>query len=137
MELTKKWRKRLTRLSIAAGLMGVSFTVGVAMTLFIAVRLLAPVAATGMMLGVVGMASAQAHATTNALYAGDSEMRLTVLRQLKGSLESQPSQTLDAAAANWILPALEQCQSDADPEVVALADELIDYVKENTVPSLQ
>ena len=114
--------------------MGISFAVGVAISLFIAVRLLAPIAVTGMTFGMVGLASSSANSTTSALYSGDSAMRLTVLTQLKQSFDSQPPQTFDATAANWILPAIKQCQTDTDPEVVALADELIEFINANTLP---
>ena len=136
-ESPKKWRKRLLRFTVTSSLMGVSFAVGVAITFFMAVRLLAPIAVTGMTFGLVGMASASANATTNALYSGDSEMRLAVLTQLKQSFVTQPPQSFDATVANWILPALKQCLTDADPEVVALAGELVDFITANTLPPLQ
>ena len=132
-EAPGKWRTRLLRLSITSTLMGISFAVGVAITAFIAVRLLFPIAATGMTMGLVGLSSASANATTSALYSGDSEMRLTVLTQLKQSFDTQPTQTFDTTTANWILPAIKQCQTDADPEVVILADELIEFINANTL----
>lgn len=137
IESPKRWRKRLLRFSMVSALMGVSFSIGVAITLFIAVHLLAPLALTGMTFGMVSLASANAHATTSALYSGDSEMRSTVLTQLKQSFESQPTQTFDTATADWILPAIKQCQSDPDPEVVALADELYEFISANTLPPPQ
>ena len=137
IEAPKKWRKRRLRLTITTILMGVSFAVGVAIKLFIAARLLTPIAVTGMKFGMVGLASASAHATTSALYSGDSEMRLNVLRQPKQSFDSQPPQTFDATAANWILHAIKLCQTDTDPEVVALADELIEFINANTLPPPQ
>lgn len=125
-----KWRRRLLRLGITSTLMGISFAVGVAITVFIAIRLLFPIAATGMTMGLVGLSSASANATTSALYSGDSEMRLTVLTQVKQAFDSQPAQTFDAQTAAWILPAIEQCKTDGDPEVVALAEELTSYVND-------
>lgn len=136
-ESPNKWRKRLLRFTITSTLMGVSFAVGVAITLIIAVRLLAPIAVTGMTLGMVGLASESVNATTSALYSGDSEMRLTVLTQLKQSFGTQPTQKFDTATANWILPAIKQCQTDADPVVVAIADELVAFINDNTLPSPQ
>lgn len=136
-EVPRNWRKRLTRWSITSLLMGMSFAAGVAVTAVIAVRLLFPIAATGMTLGLVGMAQAGAAATTNALYSGDSKTRMTVLTQLKQYLDAQPTQTFDAQTAAWILPALEQCRTDAEPEVVALADEIANYVKDKTSPPPQ
>ncbi|MDC0294824.1 hypothetical protein OAK98_05440, partial [Mariniblastus sp.] len=62
-EAPGKWRTRLLRLSITSTLMGISFAVGVAITAFIAVRLLFPIAATGMTMGLVGLSSASANAT--------------------------------------------------------------------------
>lgn len=132
-----RWRKRLLQLSIAFTLMGISFAVGVAITVLIAVRVLAPIAVTGMTIGMVGLASVSGHASTSALYSGDSEMRREVLTQLKEAFVTQPSQTIDDTTANWLLPAIEQCQMDNDPEVVALADELIEYINANTLPPSQ
>lgn len=60
IEAPKKWRKRLLRLTITTTLMGVSFAIGVAFTVFIAARLLAPIAVTGMTFGMVGLAFASA-----------------------------------------------------------------------------
>lgn len=134
IESPRKWRKRLLRFCITSSLMGISFALGVAITLFIAVRLLAPISVTGMTLGMLGLVSASANATTSALYSGDSEMRLTVLTQLKQSFDTQPPQAFDATAADWILPAIKQCQMDTDPAVVALADEIIEFINTNTLP---
>ncbi len=136
-EAPGKWRTRLLRLSITSTLMGISFAVGVAITAFIAVRLLFPIAATGMTMGLIGLSSASAHTTTSALYSGDSEMRLTVLTQLKQTFDTQPAQTFDAQTAGWLLPAIEQCKTDGDPDVVALAEELASYVNDKTSPPPQ
>ena len=59
-------------------------------------------------------------------------MRLTVLTQLKQSFDTQPSQKFDPQTADWILTAIEQCLNDVDPNVVALADELIVVININT-----
>ena len=99
---------------------------------FIAIRVL-----TGMMMAMIGMASASAQATTNALYSGDSATRLTVLTQLQQSFDAQPTMTFDYQTSAWILPAIEQCKKDVDPEVVSLADELAIYVKDKTQPPPQ
>ena len=135
--LAKKWRNRLLRFTITSFLMGVSFAVGMALALVIAVRLLAPIALAGMTFGMVGLAAASANSTTSALYSGDSEMRLTVLAQLKHSFGTPPTQKFDTATVNWILPAIKQCQTDADPVVVALADELVAFINDNTMSPLQ
>ena len=119
-----KWRWRLTRIVVVIVLMGASFAVGVTLTVVVAARILLPIAA----MGLAGLASAGANATISALYSGDSEMRLTVLTQLKQSFDTHPSQKFDPQTADWILPAIEQCLTDVDPNVVALADELIVYV---------
>ncbi len=126
-EVPKKWRRRFSRLAIVTLLMGASFAVGVTLTVVVAARILLPIAA----LGLVGLASAGAKATISALYSGDSEMRLTVLTQLKQSFDTQPSQKFDPQTADWILPAIEQCLTDVDPNVVALADELIVVININ------
>lgn len=132
-----KWRKRIWRLTISGTLMGISFAIGVAITAFIAFRLLLPIAATGMTMGMIGMASAGAHATTNALYSGDSATRLTVLTQLQQTFDAQPTMTLDHQTSEWLLPAIEQCRTDVDPEVVSLAEKLATYIKDNTQPAPQ
>jgi hypothetical protein len=129
-----KWRTRLWRLTITGTLMGISFAIGVAITAYIAFRLLLPIAATGITMGVVGMASANAHATTSALYTGDSATRLAVLTQLKQTFDAQPQMTFDTQTSAWILAAIEQCKKDADPEVVFLAKELATNVKDRTLP---
>ena len=135
--LPNKWRNRLLRFTITSSLMGVSFAVGMALALVIAVRLLAPIALAGMTFGMAGLAAANANSTTSALCSGNSEMRLTVLAQLKQSFGTSPRQKFDTATVNWILPALKQCQTDADPVVVALADELVAFINDNTMSPLQ
>ncbi|MDX1964603.1 MAG: hypothetical protein SFX18_15740 [Pirellulales bacterium] len=132
-----KWRKRIFRLTITGILMGISFAIGVAITAFIAFRLLLPIAATGMTMGMIGMAFVGSHATTNALYSGDSATRLTVLTQLQQTFDAQPTVTFDHQTSEWILPAIEQCRTDADPEVVSLAEKLATYIKDNTQPAPQ
>jgi hypothetical protein len=126
-----KWRKRRWRLIIFGILM--SFAVGVATTAYISVRLIS-FAATGMAMALVGLASASMDATVNALYTGDSATRLTVLTELKKSLESQTPQPIDPQLSAWILPAIELCRTDADPVVVDVATELADYIYSNTTP---
>ena len=138
-ETRGSWRTRLVRLSITIALMGISFAVGVAITASITPRVVElPITAMGAHMGtLVGMASASANATTSALYSGDSEMRLTVLTQLKQTFDTQPVQTFDVQTTAWILPAIEQCKTDGDPEVAALAEELASYVNDKTSPPPQ
>jgi hypothetical protein len=124
-----KWRKRVWRFTIASTLMGILLAIGAAIMGFIAIRVLA-----GMMMAMTGMASASAQATTNALYSGDSATRLTVLTQLQQTFDTQPTITFEHQTSAWILPAIEQCKKDVDPEVVSLAEELAIYVKEKTQP---
>ena len=80
---------------------------------------------------------AKKNATTNALYSGDSATRLTVLTQIQQEVDTQPTITLDHQTSAWILPAIEQCRKDVDPEVVSLAEELAICIKEKTQPPLQ
>ena len=87
--------------------------------------------------GLAGLVSAGVNATANALYTGDSETRLTVLTQLKQSFDAQAPQPIDPQLAAWILPAIEQCRTDSDPEVVALAGELADHITDKTSPPTQ
>jgi hypothetical protein len=126
-----KWRKRRWRLIIFGTLM--SFAVGVATTAYISIRLIS-FAATGMATVLVGLASASMNATVNALHTGDSATRLTVLTELKKSLKSQIPQPIDLQLSALILPAIEQCRTDADPVVVDVATELADYISSNTTP---
>lgn len=125
----KKWRKRVWRLTIISTLFGILLAIGAAIMGFIAIRVL-----TGMMMATIGMASASAQATTNALYSGDSATRLTVLTQIRQTFDAQPTVTLDHQTSAWILPAIEQCKKDVDPAVVSLAEELAIYVKDKTQP---
>lgn len=128
-----KWRKFLWRFAITGTLMGISLAAGVVITAVMALQLLLPIAVGGL----IGVASAGAQATLNALYSGDSEARLIVLTQLKQTFDQQTSTPLDESTAVWILPAIEHCKSDADPSVIALAEELLSDIKlrtESTVP---
>jgi hypothetical protein len=122
-----KWRKRIWRLTIISTLIGILFAVGAAIVGFLAIRVV-----TGMMMGMIGMASASTLATTNGLYYGDSATRLTVLTQLKHAFDEQPTMTFDVPTAEWILPAVDHCKTDIDLEVVALAEELASYINERT-----
>jgi hypothetical protein len=99
---------------------------------FIAIRVLV-----AMMMAMIGIASASAQATTNSLYSGDSATRLTVLTQLQQTFDAQPTITFDHQTSAWILPAIQQCETDMDPEVVSLAKKLTIYVKDKTQPSPQ
>ncbi len=112
-------------LTITSTLMGLSFAAGVAITAVCAIRFLFLIA----MMGVLGMASV--HATTNALNSGDSATRLTVLTQLKQMCDAQPAMAFDVQTAAWMVPAIEQCKTDSDPEVVALAEGLASNIKDN------
>lgn len=126
-------RGRLRRWLFTGLLMGMSFSVGVAVTIFIAVRVLFPIAATGMTLGMVAIVQAQSAAGLNVLYAGDSSARKTVLTQLKESFDAQPKQSFGDDVADLILPALKACRSDGDHDVVELADGLVKFIEDNTV----
>lgn len=128
------WRRRVWRIAVTGVLMGTSFAAGVLLTGYIAARLLVPIAAVSLTTGLLGMASASAQATIDALYSGDSGTRLAVLTQLKESFESHPPESFDPATAGWILPAIEQCRTDSDPGVVALAEELIEFIHTHRIP---
>ncbi len=130
-----KWRKRLWRLTIANTLMGISFAIGVAITAFIAFRLLLPIAATGMTMGMIGMAFCWGTCHDQCLVFRGLATRLTVLTQLQQTFDAQPTMTFDEQTSAWILPAIEQCKTDVDPEVISLAEKLATYVKDNTQQS--
>lgn len=138
-ETRGSWRTRLVRLSITIALMGISFAVGVAITASITPRVVElPITAMGAHMGtLVGMASASANATTSALYSGDSAMRLSVLTQIKAQFDSEPTQSFDPQTAAWIVPAIAQCKTDEDPDVVSLAEDLVSFVKDRTSPPVQ
>ena len=130
-EDSNKWRRRSTRFAVVTLLMGASFVVGVTLTA-VGVTLTAVVAARIFLpIASMGLASAGKNLIISGLYTSDSETRLTVLTQLKQSVDIQPSQKFDPQATAWILPALEQCLTDDDPNVVALADELLVYININ------
>jgi len=133
----KKWLQRLRQLALTSTWISVSFTLGSLITAYIAVRLLFPLAITGMAMGMLGMAWSSAQASISALYSGDSTTRLAVLNELKVACDSQPAMTFDAPTAAWLLPAIEQCQTDADPEVVAIAVQLASYIRLKTPPTSQ
>lgn len=127
-----KWRNRVWRLTIASTLKGILVAIGAAIMGYIAIRVLA-----GMVMAMIWMASASGQATTNALYFGDSETRLTVLTQLQQTFETQTTIAFDQQTSAWILPAIEHCKKDVDLEVVLLAEQLAVYVKDNTQPPSQ
>lgn len=129
-ESPEKWAKRLLLFSITGGLMAVSFVIGAAIAAVFAFALVLPI-------GLAGLASATANATVNSLYAGDSETRLAVLNQFRKSVETAAPSSIDPQMAAWILPAIEQCQTDSDPAVVAAATKLALYIAENTSPASQ
>lgn len=130
----EKRRPRLRPLVTTTLLMGLSFAAGVTVTAVIAVALLLPIATTSFTIGMVGLASASTNATINGLYSGDSEMRLTVLKQIKESFVTQPPQKFDSQMVAWILPAIESCKTDKNPKVVELAIEIANYLKNDTLP---
>ena len=103
------------------------FIAGAAVVAVIAIRL-----GTTAISVLAGVVSADLNATTNALYNGDSKTRLTVLTQINQSFGAQTPQAIDPQSAAWILPAIEECRTDEDPEVVALAEKLSDYITDNT-----
>ncbi len=126
-----KRRTRLWRLAVTSMLMAVSLAIGVAITAYIALLLLLPIAT------MVGMAAASAHATTSALYTGDSVTRMTVLTQLRQTIDAQPNLTFDVQAAALFRPAIEICISDSDPDVAALAEGLADDIECRTTQTPQ
>lgn len=123
-------RRRVVRLSLVSLLMGIFFTLGATVTAVVAARAFLPMAAAGMTMGLVGLASSSATATMNALHTGDSEPRKAALTGLKQSFTS--AGPIDPQLAALILPALDQCMTDEDPEVVALAKEVKIIVQDNT-----
>lgn len=76
-------------------------------------------------------------ATTKALGSGDSAVRWCVLTEMQHEIDTQPTMTFNEQTSAWILPAIEQCKKDADPEVVSLAEKLVICIKEKTQPPPQ
>lgn len=136
-EKPRKWRRRLLRFAIVSTWMGLSFAAGAAVTATVAVLTLVPLAVTGLTMGLAGMAAASVNATAQTLYTGDSASRLTVLNYLKQSFETQAPQPIDPQLSAWILPAIEQCKTDADPVVVDFAAALANHITDNTAPPAQ
>lgn len=130
-------KRRLFRYGVIATLMGVSFTLGVAVTAVATLPIIAGLAAQSAGMQIIGMISASSSATMAVLNSGDSASRFTVLTQLKQVFESPELQKIDPQVAAIILPAVEQCKADSDPEVVELASELIKMIEDNTVVSSQ
>ena len=119
-QVPSPWPRRIRRLAVVSLVLVFVLTTSATMVAFRVARTLTSFAGSF----VEAMATA-ANSAINALYVGDSETRLTVLTQLKQMLDKQPLQSMDPQLAAWILPAIEQCLNDVDPNVVALADELI------------
>jgi len=107
----------------------VSFTLfaalGVAATVVIAAKVLLPIAAKGFGEIVGAIAAAAAESTKEVLHHGDSAQRLTLLTQLKESFATADLKEIDPQVAEWFRPGLEECGKDEDPNVVALAVELL------------
>lgn len=131
---TSCWPGRLKRLAVVGSLMSVSFVLGIALTTIVAARLVLPLAVVGMTMGLQSLVSATSTATLLELHSGDSKTRLTILQGLKDSFDSQSGLAFDTASSEYILSALQQCQTD--PEVVQLAEELIGFVGENTIENV-
>jgi hypothetical protein len=131
---TPKLRKRWLRVAMIGCLMVTCFMAGSAITAVVAARLLLPVAAAGLTMGMLGLAAATSwSATLNGLQLGDSETRLAILTQLQQALTTQPPQQFDAQSNAMIVSALKQCETDSDPQVVALAGDLIEWIENNTI----
>ncbi|MFO0906413.1 MAG: hypothetical protein U0939_25635 [Pirellulales bacterium] len=124
-----RWAWRIMRWAFVLLLMTGSFIAGAAVSAFVAVGLLAPVASVGFSLGMAGLASAGMASVLHALYAGDSATRLTTLEQLEQTFLSNPNQPVDPALAEMLLPALRQCEGDSDWKVALLASQLIECIE--------
>jgi hypothetical protein len=124
MEAQSKSRfgRRVRWTLLVVGLMGVSFMAGAALTAVFAARIVLPLAAAGF----AGLAVSSSQLSLHILYAGDSTQRREVLSALQHSLIGNQGSVPDPAAATWLRPALEQCATDPDPEVAAMARELLD-----------
>lgn len=131
----EKWlRKRWLRIAMIGCLMVTCFMAGSAVTAVVAARLLLPVAAAGLTMGMLGVAAATSwSATLSGLQVGDSKTRLEILTQLQQALTTQPPQQFDGQSNAIFVSALKQCETDSDPQVVALAGQLIEWIENNAI----
>lgn len=135
MRLTpSKARVRYWPLAVFSGMLAVSIVVGIAVAAYLVIRFVLHVLSAGMAVGTMGLVMMGAYEFPNQLANGDSEMRLELLRQLKQQFDTQPALSMDSQAAEWLLPAIEQCKIDGNPEVVWLADDVAAYISERTLP---
>ncbi len=125
---------RSFRLCLAMLLIALSFSLGAAVTAFIAVRLFLPVAGAGWFIGIAALSLAAATEMKTTLMHGNSEQRLMVLTQLRDSLSTPNAPPIDSQVVEWITPALTACQEDGDPKVVELATDLLQSIVDNTAP---
>ncbi len=73
---------------------------------------------------LVGLASLGA-STIHSLESGNSQERLAVLTTIKAHQSDRNAGQMDAATWEAFRPAVQACRQDADPAVVALAEEII------------
>lgn len=124
-----RWGWRIVRWLFVLLLMAGSFVAGAAVSAFVSLSLIAPVASVGFSVGLAGLASAGMTSVLHTLHAGDSATRLTTLQQLEQVFVANPSQPVDPQLAEMLLPALRQCQEDPDRQVSLLAGQLIDRIE--------
>jgi hypothetical protein len=72
--------------------------------------------------------------TNDNLYCGESPNRLVILSQFKQAFDQQPEMKLSPEISAWLVPAIDQCRNDCDPEVALIAGELVRVIEERSQP---
>ena len=130
---TKTSRSRFRQWLLIGLLFVLSLSLATMVIGVVVVRLLLPVAAAGIQ-GLAEFAAASATATLDGLNHGDSQQRLTILTQLNDALGPSNPTLNDPQFTSWITPALKQCQTDSDPRVIALADQILQMLESSSEP---
>lgn len=119
-------RSRLRKYLSICFVVTTSFGLGAAVTAIV----LVPVAAIGLSVGIVGLASMGTAELMTALHSGNSERRLEMLIYLRSSLDHSSAWQANPGAADWIRPGVEACTNDSDSKVVAVANEILELLDE-------
>ena len=120
---------RIGKLLVVGSLMTLSFGAGMVVMGIFAAAVAVPIMATGVTMAVGSAAAAGATMTVVALYQGDSEQRLDVLIALQEWFDQSADQEITPEAVEYWEPALRQCLTDLDPEVVRRAEELLEQLE--------
>ena len=114
-------RTWLGRLCVAGALLMVVTGIGTVVMFMVTVGVVLPAVGSG----IVSMTLGAISEADNVLRNGDSEQRLAILNQFKQAIDASSLSMQDPQLRQWLEPRLIACRSDADPRVVALADEIL------------